>query len=457
MLDQAVLQHLQGNRDRQLEKLFELLSIAGIASRNDGQCQRAAQWLADYLQQELGFQARIAETQGQPNVLGECIKSDDAPTVLIYGHYDVQPPDPLELWDTGPFEPAIRNGYIYARGANDDKGQLFAHLMAIKSWQQAGGGLPVNVKVFFEGEEEIGSPNLEPFVAAHAKDLSADAALVSDSAFFAKDVPSITYALRGLVYIELTLRGPSRDVHSGQYGGAVANPLNALARIISQMHDDSGRVTIPGFYDDVNDLTQQEFDSWQKLPFNENAFASELGLHALAGGEDGYSALERLWARPTLDCNGIIGGYTAPGPKTVIPSTALAKISMRLVPSQNPEHIVRQIEEFLSRHTPSGMQAELSVMTKARPVLLQTDSPAMSAAKAAYAEGFGQEPALIRCGASVPVTELIQRLLGIDAVLMGFGLPDDRLHSPNERFALDQLYGGAIASAAFMQNFAGRQ
>lgn len=451
MLPPEVANYLESNRQPMLEKLFELLRIPSVTNNDDPYCQEAAEWLAAHLK-KLGLHAEVFPTSGKPNVLAEWHVSDEAPTLLIYGHYDVQPPDPLKLWESPPFEPQVRDGWIYARGANDDKGQLFTHLMAIEAWQHAGGGVPINLKVFFEGEEEGGSPNLEPFLLAHKDRLSADAAVISDSAFFADGIASITYALRGLVYVEITLHGPNRDVHSGLYGGVLANPLNALTKIVAGMTDESGRITLPGFYDDVLELTEEEHQSWEHLPVDEREWMKDLGVSALSGGEKGFSVLERNWARPTLDVNGIVGGYTKKGSKTIIPAKAHVKISTRLVPNQNPDKIVESFRKYLTEHTPAGMRAEFQIHSEARPVLLETHSPAMQAATDAITEAFGQAPAFIRCGASVPVTELIQRLLGLDAVLMGFGLPEDRLHSPNERFRLDQLYRGAAASAAFMWN-----
>ena len=451
MLQQPILDYLASHRMEHLEKLFELLRIPSIANTDDGSCEEAAAWVCSYLT-GLGLEARIVPTSGKPNVLGTLHVSDDVSTLLIYGHYDVQPPEPLDLWETPPFEPVVRDGWIYGRGCDDDKGQLFTHMMAIEAYQSTGTDLPVNVKFFIEGEEEIGSPNLEAFVAEYKEELSADAAVISDSAFFAEDVPSITYALRGLAYVELTLTGPNRDVHSGLYGGAVANPVNALSRMIAQMHDSDGRITFPGFYEDVLPLNDQERRCWEALPFDQAEFAADLGLDALSGGEVGYSPLERTWARPSLDCNGIIGGYTGPGSKTIIPSRASAKISMRLVPNQDPRRIVEGFRQFVGEHTPAGLTAELQVNAQAPPVLLRTESPAMTAAKAALTEAFGRQTEMIRCGASVPVTELIQRILGLDTIMMGFGLPSDRLHSPNERFCLENFYRGALAAAAFMQN-----
>ena len=451
MVPDSVRTYLEDHRHEHLEKLFELLRFRSIANDpgSPDQCLLCAEWLVEHLA-GLGVEAQVTATAGRPAVLGELHVDDDAPTVLIYGHYDVQPVEPLDLWHSPPFEPEIRDGNLYARGANDDKGQLFAHLMAIEAWQRAGGRPPVNLKLFYEGEEEIGSPTLEGFLAEHADRLAADAAVISDSEFFAHDVPSITYALRGLAYFEITLKGPRGDLHSGLHGGAVTNPLNALARLVADMHDDRGRVTVGGFYDDVVELTDAERRQWDQLPFDAEAYRDELGTSALGGGESGYSVLERRWARPTLDCNGLVGGYTAPGAKTVIPAEAHAKISMRLVSHQDPQRIIESFQRFVAEHTPRGIESHVKVHASARPVMLATDSPVIQAARSAMREAFGREAVLIRCGASVPVTEVIQRVLGLDAALMGFGLPDDNLHAPNEKFSLDQLWGGSVAAAAML-------
>ena len=455
MLPEAVSRYIHDHQPEHLAWLLALLRFASIANvtGEPDQCAPCAEWLADKLT-SLGLEVKVAAAAGKPNVLAVAHVDDDAPTLLIYGHYDVQPPDPLDEWICDPFEPVVRDGWLYARGAADDKGQLAAHLAAIDAWQQAGGGLPVNVKLLLEGEEEIGSPNLEPFLADHADELAAEAAVISDSSFFADGLPSITYGLRGLSYVEITVTGPSVDLHSGRYGGEVANPINGLAAMIAACHDADGRVAIPGFYDDVVPLTDQERAAWRALPIDEAADAAAVGVRVLAGGERGLPPLERRWARPTLDANGIVGGYVGPGAKTIIPARASAKISMRLVPNQDPHAIARAFAEFVSAVTPPGLGADVQVRATARPVLLSTDTPAMAAGRAAMAEAFGREPAMIRCGASVPAVELIQRLLGTEAVLLGFSLPDDNVHAPNERFGLDQFRRGAIAAAAFMGNLA---
>lgn len=453
MLPRSVADYLHRHRDRHLAQLCELLAIPSIANVPDGACSAAAKWLAAHLE-GLGLTADVVPSAGPPNVLAEFAGGGGRATLLVYGHYDVQPPDPLDAWETPPFHPQVRGGCLYARGVSDDKGQLFAHLMAIEAWQEAGGGLPVDLKVFIEGEEEIGSPHLEEFLVDHAGRLAADAAVISDSEFFADGVPSITTALRGLAYVELTVRGPSQDLHSGVHGGAVRNPANVLAALVAALHDERGRVTIPGFYDDVLEPAAAEQAAWAQLPFNERDYAASLGVEALTGGEEGRPVLQRRWSRPTLDCNGIVSGYTAPGAKTIIPAAATAKLSARLVPRQEPDRVIAALGEHLGRLCPAGVSLEMEVLSSSRPVLLATDTPAMRAAQAAVAEAFGREPAFVRCGASVPVTEVIQRLLSLDAVMMGFGLPSDNLHGPNEHFRLDQLWRGSLASAAFMQNLA---
>ena len=454
MLDPKVCAYLDTHRESQLESLCALLRFASIANvkKPDG-CRPCAAWLMEHLQ-TLGFETQLLEDVGQPNVFGEMHIDDALPTLLIYGHYDVQPAEPLDKWVTPPFEPAVRDGSLYARGANDDKGQFFTHLMAVEAWVRGAGKPPVNLKVFLEGEEEIGSPNIEAFLATHGDLLAADALVVSDTAFFAEGVPSITEGLRGLCSVEVQFHGPSHDVHSGIEGGMIVNPVNALAALVAKMHDENGAVTIPGFYDDVLPVCDETRDAWQSLPFDADAHAERLGVDALAGGETAHSPLERNWARPTLDCNGIYGGYQGPGDKTIIPTHAGAKITMRLVAHQDPEQIVAAFQQFVAENTPAGIRAQIDVRSSSRPVLLDANSPAAQAGHAAMEEAFGLPPVAIRCGASVPITEVFQRVLGLDAVLLGVGLPTDRLHSPNEHFRLDQLYRGAKMAAAFLQNLA---
>lgn len=456
MVPASVTEYLNSHRPQHLESLCDLLRIPSVANVHDqpDSCQKTASWLADYAC-KLGFQTEILPCEkgnphDRPNVFAHYQAGRDKPTLLVYGHYDVQPPDPLELWRTPPFEPTVRDGRVFARGASDDKGQLLAHLLAIEAWIKATGSLPVNVKLFFEGEEEIGSPHLEPVMAANADRLACDAIVVSDSDWFAPNMPSLTYAVRGIAYFELTVKGPATDVHSGTYGGAIVNPVNALAAMIAAMHDAQGRVTIPGFYDDVLPLTADERAAWSRLPLDDAEFLRGLNVSSAAGGEKGIGLLERRWARPTLDCNGIFGGYTGPGQKTIIPAHATAKFSTRLVANQDPEKIAQGVRQFVAQHTPPGVQAEVRMITCARPVTLRTDSPEMRAARAAMAEVTGRDVTLVRCGGSLPITDLFQRILGRDVVLMGFGLPDDNLHAPNEKLDLEQFYMGVQISAAFL-------
>ncbi len=453
MLPEKVRDYLNANRDRHLSELCEFLripSIANVHGEPDG-CLQAAEWLVERLER-IGLSAAIEPTGGRPIVFAEASPNADAPTVLIYGHYDVQPPDPLDKWHTPPFEPSVRDGAVFARGANDDKGQLYTHIMALEAWQNAAGGPPVNVKMLLEGEEEQSSPNLEPYVAANAGRLSADAAVISDSEFFAPDLPCLVYGLRGIVYAEITFTGPAGDLHSGTHGGAVTNPANALAQVLAAMHDEAGRVTLPGFYEDVVETDDAEQRLWSALPFDEAGYARSLGVDAPSGGEAGRDVLQRRWSRPTLDINGIVSGYIEPGAKTIIPARASAKVSTRLAPDQQPQKVVDGFRRFLTDNTPAGIRWDLTVHSTARPVLLSRRSPALEAASAALEEAFGRRPAMIRMGGSVPVTELIQRILGIDAAMMGYGLPDDNIHAPNERFRLRQFYDGAVASAAVLGN-----
>jgi acetylornithine deacetylase/succinyl-diaminopimelate desuccinylase-like protein len=452
---EQVLGYLAEHRQQRLSRLNELLRFESIANRKtpDG-CRPCAEWLARTMT-AMGLDAEVLDTDGQPCVLARSGQDPDRPTLLVYTHYDVQPPDPLGPWQSPPFEPTIRDGYLYARGASDDKGQLFTHLLAIEAYLQTLGHLPVNVKLLVEGEEEIGSPNIENFFRDHADRLQADALCISDVGFFAESVPSITTGLRGLCYFELTVSGPNRDVHSGLEGGLLANPVNGLATLIASLHDQTGRVTIPGFYDAVRPVSDELVAEWTALPFEADAHAAQLGVATLAGGETDLPPLVRNWARPTLDCNGIVGGYIEPGSKTIIPAEASAKISMRLVADQDPHAIAESFKAYVAEHTPAGLSSEVTVNALGRPVLLPDDTPPMQAARAAMADSFGRDPVMIRNGASIPITEVFQRVLGLDGVIMGITLPDDNLHSPNERVKLDQLWRGAEMAARFYANLAG--
>lgn len=443
--------YLETARDAHLSELCDLLRIPSVstAPEHAGDVKRAADWVRDRMS-DVGLSAEIYPTGGHPIVYGESLEAgEDAPTVLIYGHYDVQPPEPLELWETPPFEPTVRDGKLYARGSADDKGQFYAHIKAIEAHRKTRGTLPINLKVLIEGEEEVGSVHLADFLRAHAERLSADFVLISDTHMFAPGVPSITYGLRGLTYFELELEGPSHDLHSGIFGGSVANPINTACAIIASLKDANGRITIDGFYDDVRDLTEAERAQWETLPFTVENHLKETGAEAL-DGEAGYSTLERLWARPTLDCNGIIGGFTGEGAKTVLPSKARVKFSCRLVPDQDPDDIEAKIAAHFKNIIPSTVRYTLTPMHGGRPVIVPTDSPAIKAAHAALAEAFGGETVNIRGGGSIPIVADFKEILGLDTVLMGLGLPDDRLHSPNEKFNLDQYFKGILASALFL-------
>jgi len=455
MLSRSVIEYLHSRRDKHVRQLIELLRFPSVSAdpARKGDCLACAEWIADRLT-AMAFDAQLLPWHGHPVLVArrQC-QRPGAPTVILYGHYDVQPPDPLELWTSPPFEPVIRDDAVYARGASDDKGPLLANIHAVEAFLHTDGCPPVNVVFLAEGEEEIGSPELESFLAAHADLLGADHAIITDADFFDPDTPAITTGLRGLAYFEITVTGPGRDLHSGLYGGAAVNPLNALAELVGGMHDDAGKVTLPGFYDDVAEPAATERQAWARLPFDEKAFEAELGAPPV-GGERDRPLLERIWARPTLDCHGITGGYQGPGAKTVIPATAGAKISIRLVPDQRPERAEEALRQYLADHTPAGVRAEATCLTAGRPVLIPPDSPAISAASAALQEAFGAKPAFVRMGASVPITELIQRVLGVDPIVTGYALPSDNTHSPDEHLRLSQFHGGAMATAAMLTNLA---
>jgi len=449
MLDR-VLQTIDSRRHQSLSALTQFLSIPSISTKPEHQpdMRRAAQWLAD--QFAFGFlDVNVMPTGGHPVVVAKNKHVPGRPTVLLYGHYDVQPPEPLEEWISPPFEPTVRDNAIYARGAADDKGQVWSHVEAILAWQ-AHGGLPVNLTVLIEGEEEIGSENLEKFVAKHRDALRADIAVISDTDQFARGIPSITCGLRGLVYMEVFLTGPSHDLHSGLYGGAVPNPANVLAELLAGLHDSQGRVTIPHFYDDVAEISQQERQMWRSLPFDEKAFAADLKLSSLYG-EEGFTTLERIWSRPTCDINGLTAGYQGHGAKTVIGAKASAKVSMRLVPNQNPEKIAAAFEKALRDRCPSNIRIEFANHGLAPAALVPVDSPAMRLAQEAVETGFGAKPVLVRGGGSIPVVGLLKKVLGVDTLLVGFGLPGDRIHSPNERFDLDCLHNGSRTAAVLYE------
>jgi acetylornithine deacetylase/succinyl-diaminopimelate desuccinylase-like protein len=457
---EPVLAHLEAGLDASIERWKELLRIPSVGTdpAHRGDTRRAAEWLVGQLR-ALGFEAAARDTPGAPIVVGHHPGPRVArgPRVLYYGHYDVQPPDPLELWDSPPFEPAIVEGAhgprMIARGAVDDKGQLMTWLEALRAWHAVHGTLPVPVSVFVEGEEESGSPSLEPFLESHRDELRADVCVVSDTNMWSIDTPALATMLRGLLYTEITLFGPAHDLHSGLYGGGVRNPLNVLARILGGLLDDDGRVQVPGFYDDVEELRKDERRRLAELPFDEAAFLGGAGLTASAG-EAGRSTLERIWTRPTCDINGMWGGYTGPGSKTVIPAKASAKVSFRLVPDQDPGKIVAGLREFLTARTPAGCRFELTVHATATALRIPTDSPYVQAARRALEQVFPKPPVLIGMGGSIPAVEAIKRLLGMDALLVGFGLADDRVHSPNEKFEVRCFTNGIRTHATLLAELA---
>ena len=443
-----VIDFINTNRDRYVDELKEYLAIPSISAlpEHAPDVKRAAEWSADEMRRIGMHNVRLIDTPGFPVVYGDWLGAEGAPTILFYGHYDVQPVDPVALWDSPPFEATVRDGEIYARGSADDKGQVFMHFKAIEAHLKQNGKLPVNIKIILEGEEEVGSANLDHFVKGHKDDLTADVVVISDSPMFDRGIPSICYGLRGLVYFQIDLRGTKSDLHSGSFGGAVANPNMVLAQILAQMKDRSGRIKIPGFYDDVRDLKEEEREQWRRLPFNERRYAKELGAPKLFG-ESGYSTLERVWARPTFEVNGLQGGFTGEGAKTVIPAIAMAKVSMRLVPNQSPETIAQLFEDYVKKITPKTVELKVTRMHGGKPWMTEFDNKYVQAAGRAIKQGFGQEPVFNREGGSIPVVATFQEILGLPSVLFGVGLPDENAHAPNEKLDLGNFHGGIIASA----------
>ncbi len=440
------------NRDEAIEQLKELLRIPSVstAPEHKADIQRAAHWLADELTR-IGLEnVAISPTAGHPVVVADWLHAPGKPTVLIYGHYDVQPADPLELWDTPPFEPIERDGKLYARGSADDKGQLFIHVKALEALLKTDNKLPINVKIMFEGEEEIGSEHLNEWLDAHIEDLKADFVVISDSSILGEDQPAITYGLRGLSYIEVHVEASKGDLHSGEYGGAVHNPIVALSEIIAQLHDSNGSVTIPGFYDKVLPLDEAERADFVKIGYGEDTLIEETGIPQ-AWGEPDYTITERLTARPTLELNGIWGGFSGQGAKTVLPAKAGAKISMRLVPDQDPNEIARLAKEYILQLAPPTVRVEVRELHHGAGAIVPRDIPPMVAASEAYEEVFGKRPVFVRGGGSIPVVAEFQKKLGIPTVLMGFGLPGDNLHAPNEKFNLAMFHRGVETVIVFFQ------
>ena len=428
----------------ELCQFLRIPSVSADPNRRDD-VRRAADWVADQFRQ-LQFATEVVETAGHPLVYAESPKVEGATTALVYGHYDVQPSDPLDEWVSPPFEPTQRNGNLYARGATDDKGQLLTHIKSAEAWVQTQGGLPLNLKFLIEGEEEVGSQALEQFIGEHADRLACDCVVISDGAQFAPGQPAITYGLRGIAYYELRLRGPDRDLHSGSFGGSVTNPANALAGMLAGLIDDQGRVQIPGFYDEVVPLSDREREEFASLDFDEQEYFRQMGVEA-GTGEAGYTALERRWARPTYDVSGLWSGYQSEGAKTILPATAGAKFSFRLVPDQDPEKITPALRQKLQESCPPGIQMQLIDFHGSPGVLVPLDSPYMGAAARAIEHAFGRRPVFTREGGSIPIVTTFHNALKVDTLLMGWGQDDDNTHSPNEKFCLADFHRGIKASA----------
>lgn len=419
-------------------------SISADPSRT-GDMQRSAHWLEDRLAC-FGFTTELISTGGPPLLYAEGPHLDSAPTALVYGHYDVQPADPLDLWISPPFEPTVREGNVYARGASDDKGQVLTHVYAAEAWLATKGRLPVNLKFLIEGGEEVGSSGLEEFLAAHAERLACDCVIISDGSQFAPGLPAITYGLRGIAYYEIRLHGPDRDLHSGSYGGSVTNPANALMKLLAALVDEHGRIQVPGFYDDVVPLTPRERGLFAALPFDERQYFSQIGVSS-AVGEEGYTALERCWARPSLDINGAWSGYQGPGRKTVLPAEAGAKLSFRLVPDQVPQKIGAAFRAMLQSLCPTGIRMELIEQATGPAVVIPLDSPYVKAAARAIEYAFGRAPVFKRDGASIPIVAAFNQALRCPTLLLGWGQDDDNAHAPNEKFSLADFHRGIRASA----------
>ena len=445
--------YVKQHQDEHLAQYKEFLSLPSVStlSEHNDDTRRTAHWVAEQLRGMGMTRVDIMPTKkhpAHPIVYAEWMGARGKPTVLIYGHYDVQPVDPLNEWESGPFDPTVRGDYIFARGASDMKGQIFAQMKAVEALARDG-GLPVNVKYIIEGEEEIGSPNLPDFIDEHKHLLKADYVLNCDCGIHEPDVPAITYALRGLAYYELTVHGPKKDLHSGLYGGSILNPLQALCELIAGMHDDKGRVTLPGFYDDVRELSDEERAVLAKVPYSDERWKEVTGSPAL-WGEDGYTTVERIGARPTLEVNGIWGGFMGEGSKTVLPAVAHAKLSMRLVPDQKPESTRVYLEAYLKQQAPEGVIWKLEDLAHGPGAVMDRHSPAMKAAEHALEQVFGKPPLFKREGGSVPIVGLMQQKLGLDSVMLGFALPDDGIHGPNERQYLPNFFRGIEAYVLFM-------
>jgi acetylornithine deacetylase/succinyl-diaminopimelate desuccinylase-like protein len=449
-----VINFIKENQQRFQNELKEFLRIPSISAipENKEDIKQAAEFVEGKLKSAGLNRVEIFKTEGHPLVYGEWLGAPGKPTVLIYGHYDVQPVDPINLWISPPFEPEIREGKIWARGATDDKGQMYMHIKSVEAFFREKGTLPVNVKFIIEGEEEIGSESLESFIKSNTDLLKCDAVLISDTSLFDRGVPTLTYGLRGISFMEVEVIGPDKDLHSGSFGGAVGNPINILSKMITRLQDKNGHITIPGFYDDVRKVTKKEKENFKRLNFSEKRFAREVGVKELKG-EKGYSTLERIWVRPTLDCNGIIGGYVGKGAKTVLPSRACAKISMRLVPDQKPGKIAKLFTKYIKKIAPKSVKVSVKTLQGALPSLTPLNSSATIAASKAMEKAFGKKTVFMREGGSIPIVNVFANKLKAPVVLMGMGLDSENLHSPNEHFDLNHFKLGTMSSAYFFEEF----
>jgi acetylornithine deacetylase/succinyl-diaminopimelate desuccinylase-like protein len=451
---EKVFAYIEENEKRFLDELFDLLRVQSISAKfdKDDTTRECGKMLVEKLK-KIGMEnAAVIETTGLPVVYADWLNAgDDKPTIMFYGHFDVQPAEPLDKWDTEPFEPVVKDGWIYGRGANDNKGQLYTHIAALESIMKIDGKLPVNVKVFLESEEEGGRGGTEKFVHENTKLLACDAVAISDTSWPNDKTPTILYGMRGIAYFQVDLKGPNRDLHSGMYGGKVQNPLNAMAYITGKLHDEDGRIAIPGIYDDVQEMNADEREEFKTLGNSDEQLMADLGVNSL-WGEKGFTSNERNWARPAFDINGMWGGYMEEGQKTVIPSEAGFKISMRLVPDQSPERVKELLSKYIEEICPPGIEAKVSLLHGGSPVSVDRKDPFISCAMDAIETAFGKRPILIKEGASVPITATFQQLLNAEPILMGFGLDEDNIHSPNEKFKLSHFNNGMKAAAAFYLN-----
>jgi acetylornithine deacetylase/succinyl-diaminopimelate desuccinylase-like protein len=450
MATDQVLSYLAEHQDRHLQQLCDWLRIPSISSvsKHSDDVQRAAQFVADELR-DLDLAVEIIPTDGHPLVYAQTEQRADRKTLLFYGHYDVQPVDPLHLWSSPPFEPVIEDGKIYARGASDDKGQVYCHLKAIEAYIKQGIDLPVNIKIIIEGEEECGGHGIYKYTEANREKLACDAVVISDTTLYNAETPAVCYSLKGLCYMEINLHGPAADLHSGSYGGTVQNPGNAICEIVARLKDGQGRCLVPGFYDDVLDLDATEREAFAALGYTDEILREETGAPA-AFGEQGYTTLERMWARPTCDVNGLNSGYGEEGAKTIIPARALAKVSMRLVPNQDPQKIAAAFKSYVESICPAGVRCEVENLHNAQPVLVTRGSPLMQAGMRALEAGFGAKPVFIREGGSIPIVGTFQSCLGAPVLLLGYGLSTDNIHSPNESFHLRNFTSGCRTTALLL-------